>query len=182
MGTRGNWRFGAALLAGLWASAAWADDQDSNNRAGWGRGPGLLTKWFGSKPSAETKKSVAAAKEAAKKQSPPANPAAGVRSRELADYLRRMAVCDQLLQVAYDTKDEDLQRRAEQLKDCVWTTYQLRTERAAAGGKKFESDEQILDKHLGSKASAKDGRDEVLLGSAPAKGRAGRTARLEDKP
>jgi hypothetical protein len=180
MSRRRNWLFQAALLLGLGVSAtAMAGEFDARPSQG---GSGLLNRLFARKDKPEEKKSdEAPAKEAAKKPSPPINSPASARSRELANYLRRMAVCDQLMQVAYDTKDEELQRQVEQLRDRVWTTYQVRTEQLPAGTKKFESDEQILDKHLGAKAG-KEPADEVLLGNAPSKNRSGRTAFKEDKP
>jgi hypothetical protein len=177
----GDWKFQTALLVGLSTTVALAAEPDQDD--GPVRGHGVLVRLFSQKPKAKDKKPAdSAAKDAAKKPSPPITSPASVRAREQTDYLRRMAVCDQILQVAYDTKDEELQRHVEQLKERVWTTYQLRSAQVPAGAKLLESDEQILDKHLGSRAAAKDRPEEVLLGTAPNAGRTGRTALKEDKP
>jgi hypothetical protein len=178
MSRRGKWPFQAALLVGLSATAiAYGGEMDS--RPPLGGGHGLLNRLFAPKEKAPDKKPAEPpAKETAKKPSPTVKNASA-RSRELADYLRRMAVCDQLMQVAYDTKDEELQRQVEQLRERVWDTYQVRTERLPTATKASESDEQILDKHLGAKAG-KESADDVLLGKAASKNR--QTALKEDKP
>lgn len=172
-----KWQWTAALLAGLWAaSLAQAGEKSSKpepeKKGNW------FTRMFSKKEKPEDKKSE---KDAAPK-APLVNSAAGARSRELSNYLRRLAVCDQLMQVAYDTKDDELQHQVDQLKDRVWTTYQMRTERIAGGAARFESDEQILDKHLGSRASVKEQTEETLLGKNATRNNFGRTALKENKP
>jgi hypothetical protein len=43
--------------------------------------------------------------------------------REQADYLRRLAVCDQLREVALKNNDENLNRQADELQAQAWTIY-----------------------------------------------------------
>lgn len=182
---RGNCTFGMALVVALGATAAArAGEMDVRPP---GSGSGLFYKLFGRKdPPPEKKPAEPTAKDKdkdkAKKPASPVKSPTSRRSKELTNYLRRMAVCDQLMQVAYDTKDDDLQREVEQLRERVWATYQVRTEQLPSGGKKPESDDQILEKHLGGKTAAKEAVDDVLLGSTPRKNSSSRTARKEDEP
>jgi hypothetical protein len=192
---QGQWKYPAALLVGLSAGAlALAGDADDVKPAP--ARPGWLSRWFGGKPPAADKKDkkdkkpapapkdkkpgANKDKEAAKKP-PPANSPASLRGREMADYLRRLQVCDRLMQVAYDTHDEELQRQIEQLNERIWTTYQLRCERVPA--RPAMTDEEILDKHLGSRAAKKGATEEAaLLDDRPSKRRVGQTASKEDRP
>src|SRR5207245_2565264 len=64
--------------------------------------------------------------EAPVKAAPAVDEAAQQRNREEAAYLRRLAVCDKLKQIAYQTNDEKLQRQAEQLDERVWEVYSQR--------------------------------------------------------
>jgi hypothetical protein len=43
--------------------------------------------------------------------------------REQADYLRRLAVCDQLREVALKNNDESLNRQADELQNQAWAIY-----------------------------------------------------------
>jgi hypothetical protein len=174
---RGKWAVAAVLLAAWAGGLAAAAEPDKDDKRDTAR-PSWLSRWFGDKKKVEKKKEPAAAKETMRK--PPARPAVPSRSRETADYLRRLQVCDKLMQIAYETQDQELQRQVEQLNEQVWETYQLRSARATSRPR--VTDEHILDKHLGSKATTKSETEEALLDSTPSKGRSGRTALKEDKP
>ena len=43
--------------------------------------------------------------------------------RDQAEYLRRLAVCDQLREVALKNNDENLSRQADELQAQAWTIY-----------------------------------------------------------
>lgn len=166
----------AALIAGLLTGTLQAAERETKPA------PEKSGNWFTRLFTKSEKKDD---KKAAKDKEPPkpplVNSTAAMRSRELSNYLRRLAVCDQLAQVAYDTKDDDLQRQVDQLKERVWTTYQVRTDQLGAGAGRYESDDKILDKHLGNRTAAKDSTDETLLGKNPSKNTLGRTALKENR-
>jgi hypothetical protein len=68
-----------------------------------------------------------------------------IGARELAALNRRLAVCEKLKEIAWETKDEQLGRKAEQLDQRVWAVYWERTGHASPDkGATSESDEQIL--------------------------------------
>src|SRR5205809_656843 len=106
MSRQGAWKLRLALLAGLCVAAtAWAADDDDDAPAAPKKNVWVNT-WFTPKPKKEANAPplrAKAAKEAVKKAEPKPDAAGAKRSRELADYLRRLAVCDQLTQVAFDT-------------------------------------------------------------------------------
>jgi hypothetical protein len=70
---------------------------------------------------------------AKKSTAPPSKPAnlvdeaAADRAREEEVLLRRLAVCDKLMEIAVRTKDQELLHRAEQLDERARTTYAQRT-------------------------------------------------------
>jgi hypothetical protein len=80
------------------------------------------------------------------KPPPVSKPAPGISpSKEKADWLRRVAVCDRLRAIAVQTNDEELARKADLLDQRIWEVYRQRTSGSPAGG----VDEQVLDRHLG---------------------------------
>jgi hypothetical protein len=50
-----------------------------------------------------------------------------MRAREETKYLRRLQVCDRLQEIAEDTNNPNLRRRAEELKARAWDLYHKRT-------------------------------------------------------
>ncbi len=77
--------------------------------------------------------------------------AAAVREQEMQTLLRRQKVCLQLMQIAEETNDPELQRKAEQLDERAREIYTQRTSTLpAARAVGFESDEKTLQQHLGS--------------------------------
>lgn len=169
------WKLRLAVFVALSAAtAAWAADDDDVLPPTPKRQPWVNT-WFTPKPrpSMKPKKTPPkeAAKEPAKKSETQVEAAQVKRQKELADYLRRLAVCDQLTQVAYETRDDELLKQVNQVKDRVWLTYKLRT----VGPRNHpETEEQILERHLGPTASVDGQEYEPLLGtdrSAEAKSR-----------
>jgi hypothetical protein len=136
---------GASLLVGLlFSTATMAQDPSAGNPppSNWGgsmHSSGWFKSMFGTdETKEETKKdpdsapAKPAAKEPAKNVQPPPKPAAEARrgatqrAQEQAKLLRRLAVCDQLKLIAYQTKDDALLHRAEQLEDRAQSLYNQR--------------------------------------------------------
>jgi hypothetical protein len=151
----------ALLCAGLAASVAVADDADKDtpgtNKAGW-----LAGGWFASKPKVEAKKPVVKAPPV--DETPPER-AVDVRIHEQKAYLRRLQVCDRLLEIALDTNDAALQKQVEQLNQQAFDVYIKRTG-GSVGGARFEEADGLSD------AAAPK--------ATPVKGKLG--TRGEDKP
>ena len=128
-----KWAMGALaalLCAGLAGSVAFGDDADK--RAGFS-GSGL----FASKPKVDSKK--AAAKSTAADEAVPDHEA-DVRVHEQKAYLRRLQVCDRLLEIALETQDEALQKQVEELNRRAFEVYIKRTG-GSVGGARFEEPE-----------------------------------------
>jgi hypothetical protein len=76
----------------------------------------------------------------------PAVSPAAVRAQALANYLRRLEVCDRLRDIAVQKNDQELLDRVDQLETRSKDAYVQRTNRLAAGTESF--DEQTLAKNL----------------------------------
>jgi hypothetical protein len=125
-----KWAMGALaalLCAGLAGSVVVADDADK--RAGFS-GSGLFT----SRPKVETNKP--ATKATATDEAMPEHEA-DVRAREQKAYLRRLQVCDRLLEIALEAQDEALQKQVEELNRRAFEVYIKRTG-GSVGGARFE--------------------------------------------
>ena len=81
---------------------------------------------------------------------PPATPAAktqaidtaaAVRAQEEANFLRRLAVCDRLRQLALETGDETLERKADALQEKSETVYKKRTADASTSASRSDTDQ-----------------------------------------
>lgn len=185
----GTWRFEVALLLGLGMGmpvlAAEPPDDDEQPRQGWKWAPWIQKKIDRSRPPPKPKKPAPKPKEPPKQVEAPAKPAPVVdqasvdREREEKAFLRRVAVCDQLMKIAQDTHDEQLERKAMQLNERAWSIYSERIAQLPAGGS-FDSDIEIVDRHLGSPA---DGQPTgAALYQAPGSDRSNRAALREVKP
>lgn len=173
MRNRGARKLVAALFIGLTigASAPAADPKepaknDSKSTSSW------LPSWLGGKKEDEKKPAERSDKSSKKtaateKETAAEDAAAKARAKELANYLRRVAVCDQLEQVALDSRDDELQRQVEQLKDRVWTNCSQRMASIPAAGPTSDSDDAIpKNKKAVTSLSAKDRTDDSLETSA----------------
>lgn len=69
--------------------------------------------------------------------------AAAHRAQEEANFLRRMAVCDRLRQLALETGDDSLERQAEALQQKAETAYRERTANVASGELVTQADEKL---------------------------------------
>jgi hypothetical protein len=144
---------GATLLLGLGAAKA-EEPADSTAPARPNNG------WYGhlffsnakpAPPPAPVREDKKADRKGAKppeapvKVAPVVDEAAQQRNREEAAYLRRLAVCDKLKQIAYQTNDEKLQRQAEQLDERVWEVYSQRIAHLPVGHPDLEREACLPD-------------------------------------
>ncbi len=157
------WGLAASLVAGLGATLARAADDgvEGSNAGSSVRGPTWQWKpfgnWFGSseptKPAEKKpppKPEATAVKKPTDLVKPPSlvDEAVAKRGHEETVLLRRLEACDKLREIAIQTKDDDLLRRAEQLEERAQAAYAQRTANLRGGG--FESDEKTIDRYLGA--------------------------------
>jgi hypothetical protein len=161
----GAWKWELALLLGLSTAAAVAADRGivrpdaepkkDEAKAGW------LRRWFKGDeepelPRTEVRKADKPAPQPEAR--PQVEEAALQRQREEAALYRRLAVCDELNRIALETRDEELIRKASQLTQRVMAAYSQRTAHLPVSHASFESDEKILEKHLGAGTAAVPGQ------------------------
>jgi hypothetical protein len=163
------------------AAVAWAADPDDDDTDK-APPPKQSKVWVNSiftrnQPPPAPKPDTTKTKTPAPKPAPKVDPAQSKRTKELRDYLRRMAVCDQLSQIALETRDQELMKQVEQLKERVWLTYKLRTVGPMTHP---ETDDQMLDRQLGQQAAAGGKAYEPLLSTSRAKDQSSLTASKED--
>ena len=80
--------------------------------------------------------------------------AAQVRKREEAAYLRRVAVCDKLTAIAYQSNDTQLQEQADQLQQRAFDVYMQRIAHLPNAQAGAVLDEQVLGQTEGATAPA----------------------------
>ena len=68
------------------------------------------------------------------------------RLRAELDWKRRAEICQKLRQIAYETKDEELDRFAERLDQRAWDVYIRQT---GAGAASLSQDERVLAERIG---------------------------------
>lgn len=147
-----------ALATTLVSAAEKEAGSESKSAASSGSSSGGWFGWmFAPTDAAAKKKSVAApptkaAPKAASSAKPvtAADQATSDRAREETALMRRLLVCDKLMQVAFETRNDELQRMAEQLEERARTTYSQRIAHLPSSDASFMSDEEVLEKHLGS--------------------------------
>jgi len=86
----------------------------------------------------------------------PAVEPAGGFDRDQRTYLRRLAVCDKLREIARDTNDDDLLRKADQIEQRAWSAC-MRSAGQAPIEVDDPVDDRILEKHLGPTAGQTPG-------------------------
>jgi hypothetical protein len=109
----------------------------------------------------------------------PAAAGAADLAREMANLLRRQAVCDQLRQIAIETRDEALLRQAEQLDQRAWATYSQRTGDLPGATARSSSDQETPAKHAGTVTASRGGRPDSPAQANSGKDGGGRAAREE---
>jgi hypothetical protein len=103
---------------------------------------------------------------------------ASLRAREEAKYLRRLQVCDRLKDIAEQTGDAALGRRADELNARAEELYLKRTANLPAARAIFESDRKTLQKHLGPAAGS---RETAAGGMIQVSSKNGRAAAKEEQ-
>jgi hypothetical protein len=162
----GVWKFEIALLVGVgMAAPAWAQEPEDREplpprQTGWRVAPWLQEKMPPDPPPPPPKKKPAPKPDKPAAEAPaPARPMAAVdraaleRAREEKDFLRRLRVCDTLVKIAQENRDEQLERRAEQLNQRAWAIYQQRIAHLPCSNAQPELDEAVLERHLGTAAA-----------------------------
>jgi hypothetical protein len=144
-----------ALLLGLSTAVAWAADRDEGKGKAEAKAESARTGWFRRKARTEPAKPKVDAKSdkrpvEAEAPKPQVETAGQQRQQEQEAMLRRLAVCDELNRIAMETQDQDLMRKVNQLTQRTMATYSQRTAHLPASNVRFESDEKILEKHLGA--------------------------------
>jgi hypothetical protein len=155
----------AALLLGLSASVACAQDKSTPEDVAAAASKGSGWGFFGSKKKADDKKPAPA---------PPPGPSASERAaleqmRQMKAFLRRQEVCTRLEEIALENNDPELERQAQLLSDLNWQVYRQHTAGLPLGPAK--DDEAVLSGRLGT------GTALPRAGRAPA-GRDGAAATL----
>jgi hypothetical protein len=179
MRRNGVWGLTIALLLGGSWNATRADDLDDTDvakpkPARYRHSNGVLEQMFREEPKPlEKKPATDSDKKNAKKSDKRsdksaakaiANKPASERSKEEANWLRRVDACAALKRIAEETNDLELLDQAEKLDERAWTIYQERTA-------------QLHDADAGSEADEKN-----LLDKKPAKKDSRLRASLEVKP
>lgn len=147
-----------------------------------GGGKTKTAKQKGSKakaPAAAPAKSQAAADKPAAEEKPVVEKAADRFEREQRAFLRRLAVCDRLRQIAIQTNDEGLFRQADQLQEQAWSLCLERTGMVPVEDEALPVDEAILDQRLGTESRAT--RVDRLY-TVPGRDAAPRQLAQEDEP
>jgi hypothetical protein len=150
---RTKWKLTVALLLGVGVTAlAKADPDNPPPRPGSTSIFNQMLRPNSAPPPPQKKPPVNDAKKAPPK--PTVDPLAKIRAQELANCLRRTEVCLKLMQVADETNDEALRKKAEELDRRVRAAYKKRMAELADG-----ADEDMLVKP----AKPKPNRESVVL-------------------
>jgi hypothetical protein len=164
---------GAALLAlGVAAGSAQAGENPAPvpNQSPW------YKRWFGIGPDP-----VVVAPRPKKRD--PAAEAASIRASAEADLIRRMAVCDQLRQIAFENNDSALDNRIMELEQQAWELYRRRTAQLPCNRLVPNEDERSLDSKLIGSTSNSAAADRLApTGSAEKTRKAQASAIREVKP
>lgn len=76
------------------------------------------------------------------------------RSQEEANFLRRSAVCLKLQEIALRTNDEELMRKAEELRERAWTIYTERVANFSMGEERAQNEHEDLEEYLSPESKA----------------------------
>jgi hypothetical protein len=135
-----------ALLAGL-GLAARAGEPDEARPANLDNG---FRRWNGIPPERPKPPVPPSAAERAGKKAK--ETAAALRAQEEANFLRRLAVCDRLRQIALETGDEALEKQADVLQEKAEAVYKQKTSSLPISKVVGESDETRPDSRRGQVA------------------------------
>lgn len=118
-----------ALVAGF-AGGAMAADPDELP-VNYDRGAAAFARWNAG--SSERPKSLAVPPQVAAARAKALDTQAAVRAQEEANFLRRLAACDRLRQLALDTGDDSLEKLADDLQQKAESVFKVRTANLAMG-------------------------------------------------
>jgi hypothetical protein len=118
-----------ALLAILGGTAAAADPDSMPT--GFDRGAAAFNRWNAGQIERPKPPPVPPQLAAAKAKAQ--DTAAALRAQEEANFLRRLAACDKLRQLALDTGDDSLEKLADDLQQKAEAVFKARTANLAAG-------------------------------------------------
>ncbi len=138
--------------------------------------PSWLARLFQPKSPAPVKTKPSKTKDLIAPKVSALNAAASAQAREKADWIRRIAVCDKLREIAIVANDEELRRKADQLDQRAWDVYVKHTANLPSGMASLQ-DERILGRRLGTSGGTGQG----LLPAAP-RGQGSQAALREDRP
>jgi hypothetical protein len=150
---------GLMLAAGLATTALAAhprdDDEDEDDTPPPAKkSSSWWPSWMSFGAKAEKKETLKPAlKPAPMRESP-----AAVRAREMEDWLRRVAVCTRLHQIAAETNDAELERRATDLEQKAFAIYQERTAALPSGPMRLPNDDLDDDDGGSRRRSGTDAR------------------------
>jgi hypothetical protein len=116
-------KLAAALLLGLSASVACAQEKDTPEAVAASAAKGSWWSFGGAKKKADDKKAAPA---------PPPGPSPTERAaleqiREMKAFLRRQEVCNRLQEIALENNDPELERQAQLLDELNWQVYKKHT-------------------------------------------------------
>ncbi len=136
MGKLRSWGLAAALAVGLGAQAACAGDDESDSKPSPRPSSGHWVGPFASlntPPKRPAKKPAKVDKKTDDKPVPQIDEAALDRARAEAALLRRLDACTRLMEIAWQTNDNELLKKAEELDERARAVYVKRTGYWAAG-------------------------------------------------
>jgi hypothetical protein len=147
------WTVTVLILAAPALARAGDPDDDSSSKGSW------FSRLFSGKSQApaQPKEKKMDKNDAAERYAASRKAAVVSQAREKNEWLRRVAVCDKLRDIAALTNDDELLRKADQLDQRAWETYQKRTARLPAGAAGLQADERILERRLGPSANTAQG-------------------------
>jgi hypothetical protein len=125
-----------ALLAGFTGVANAADPDGVP--LGYDRGAAAFARWNAGQSDRPKTPPVPPQVAAAKAKA--LDTAAALRAQEEANFLRRLAACDRLRQLALDTGDDSLEKLADDLQQKAEAVFKARTANLAAGRTDADAD------------------------------------------
>ena len=127
---RRAWGIAAAVLA-AWGGSAAAADPGETAALPYDRGAAAFRRWNGGPIERPKPPPPPIVDRAAKARAN--DTAAALRAQEEANFLRRLAACDRLRQLALETGDDSLEKLADELQQKAESAFKQRTTQVSAG-------------------------------------------------
>ncbi len=149
----GSWGMAAALIVGLGAAAAVAEEPDGDAKAVSAKS-GWWSNWLGEKPKPKAKIEKKPASEDT--PAPPHTADMGVveQKRQMNAVLRRMEVCDRLRMVALQNGNEELMRQADELEARAREVYRQQTAQLPTQARPVEAELKSNEKKFATKPTS----------------------------